>query len=291
MTEEQRKKRAADALQHYYEVMADPIRSAAYKRRMAESRKAKYDEIMADPEKKAAHQAEFNAWRRSFRKKYNTYWEERKRWLENMRKDPERYQQYLDKHNAYCRERYHANEKSDPAHQARRRKSRRKYQSTAHAKAYARTWTRNRRRTDPNYKLYGHLCSRVSALLGRRNNRKGTIELLGCSVPELKARLEQQWEPGMSWENYGAGIDKWGVDHIRPCASFNLLDPEQAKQCFHFSNLRPFWHVKNSSKKSWYDGKHWFREPHPRYSPEVSALPACVPAQEAAFSPHEPILS
>lgn len=112
-----------------------------------------------------------------------------------------------------------------------------------------------------------------SEWLGRRNNRKGTVELLGCSVPHLKAHLERQWEPGMSWENYGKGAGKWNVDHIRPCASFNLRDQEQANQCFHFSNLRPMWHEDNSSKKSFYEGKHWLRNGHPRYSDSICATP------------------
>jgi hypothetical protein len=287
MTEEQRSKRAADALQKYHAIMADPIRAAEYKRKMAESRKAKYDEIMADPRKKAAYRAEFNARRRVLRQKNNTYWEERKRWLENLRKDPERYQEYLDKRNAYSRERYNAKEKSDPAYKARRRKTRAKFQSSKRHRDYMRNWVRNRRRTDPNYRLYGHLCSRVSALLGRRKNRKGTVELLGCSVPELKTHLERQWEPGMSWDNYGLGSGKWHIDLVRPCASFNLLDPEQANQCFHFSNMKPAWHIANCSKKSWYNGKHWFRKEHPRYSPEVCAnvtQPACSPASEPALS-------
>ena len=229
-------------------------------------KKRYYEKLMADPERKAKFRAHHNAWRKENRKKYGSYPTE----------------EALKKQADYQRKRYQEKQKNDPAFKAAKNKARRKHQATPHAKEYARNWHSQRRATDPNYKLYGALCGRVSALLGRRNNRKGTIELLGCSVPELRAHLEQQWEPGMSWENYGKGIGKWNVDHIRPCASFDLLDPEQAKQCFHFSNLRPLWQQENSSKKSWYNGKHWFREQHPRYSAEICAgpqqLPSCPPA-------------
>jgi hypothetical protein len=50
----------------------------------------------------------------------------------------------------------------------------------------------------------------------------------------------------MSWATYG--FRGWHIDHIRPCAAFNLSDPEQQKVCFHFSNLQPLWAPENLSK-------------------------------------------
>ena len=70
------------------------------------------------------------------------------------------------------------------------------------------------------------------------------MDLVGCSIPELRKRLTQQFLPGMTWDNYG----KWHIDHIRPCASFDLTDPEQQKQCFHYSNLQPLWAADNLRK-------------------------------------------
>lgn len=41
------------------------------------------------------------------------------------------------------------------------------------------------------------------------------------------------------------------IDHIRPCKSFDdLYDPEQSKECFHFTNLQPLWAPENRSKSS-----------------------------------------
>lgn len=50
----------------------------------------------------------------------------------------------------------------------------------------------------------------------------------------------------MSWDNYG--YRGWHIDHIKPCASFDLTDPNQREQCFHFSNLQPMWAKDNLSK-------------------------------------------
>jgi len=71
-----------------------------------------------------------------------------------------------------------------------------------------------------------------------KNNFKSgkTLELLGCSLTELKLWLEQQFLPEMSWDNHGV---IWEIDHIKPCASFDLTDTEQQKECFHYTNLQP----------------------------------------------------
>ena len=72
------------------------------------------------------------------------------------------------------------------------------------------------------------------------------MELSGCSKEELYTFLEAEFSEGMTWENYG----KWHVDHIRPCASFNLEDVEEQKKCFHWTNLQPLWAVDNIRKGS-----------------------------------------
>ena len=73
-----------------------------------------------------------------------------------------------------------------------------------------------------------------------------TLELLGASISEVRAHLEAQFELGMTWDNWSTY--GWHVDHIKPCASFDLTDPEQQKACFHYSNLQPLWAKDNLSK-------------------------------------------
>lgn len=71
-----------------------------------------------------------------------------------------------------------------------------------------------------------------------------TIELLGCTVDALMVHLEKQFKPEMSWGNYG----KWEVDHIKPCAAFDMADHGQQRACFHWSNLQPLWKLDNILK-------------------------------------------
>jgi hypothetical protein len=50
----------------------------------------------------------------------------------------------------------------------------------------------------------------------------------------------------MSWDNYG--YEGWHIDHIKPIAKFDLSDPIQRAQCFHYSNLQPLWALDNMRK-------------------------------------------
>lgn len=53
----------------------------------------------------------------------------------------------------------------------------------------------------------------------------------------------------MSWSNYG----KWHIDHIIPCAAFDLSDEFEQRACFHYSNLQPLWAYDNIGKSDKYD--------------------------------------
>lgn len=79
----------------------------------------------------------------------------------------------------------------------------------------------------------------------RGNEKSGnTISLLGCSIIALKEYLTNRFKNGMNWDNYG----EWHIDHIVPCAKFDLRHPEEQKKCFHYTNLQPLWALDNILK-------------------------------------------
>ena len=88
--------------------------------------------------------------------------------------------------------------------------------------------------------------SRLGSAIRNQNAKKmnSTFELTGCSITFLKGYLEAKFIDGMTWENHG----EWHIDHIKPCCSFNLLDEEEQKICFHYKNLQPLWGVDNLIK-------------------------------------------
>lgn len=112
-----------------------------------------------------------------------------------------------------------------------------------------RQWKAQKRATSPEYRVLENLRCRLRSVLTRGTKSASTLNLLGCTPEQLTDHLASQFTEGMTWDNYG----EWHVDHIRPCASFDLLDPEQQRQCFHFTNLQPLWAVDNLRKGASYD--------------------------------------
>ena len=95
---------------------------------------------------------------------------------------------------------------------------------------------------------------RMRAALRHAGGRKtkSTFDLLGCDSQSAKDWIESRFLPGMCWENWGK---VWHVDHIIPCASFNLLDESEQKKCFHYANLQPLWLKDNIQKGNRLDWK------------------------------------
>jgi len=79
-------------------------------------------------------------------------------------------------------------------------------------------------------------------------------DMLGCTYGFLREYIESKFTKGMTWNNNGRGNDKWHLDHIIPCAAFDLNDHIEQKECFHFTNLQPLWESVNLAKSSSYGG-------------------------------------
>lgn len=114
------------------------------------------------------------------------------------------------------------------------------------------TLERERRHRDPNAKMSKTMRSRLKTALRRSGVRaKGkTVDLIGCTAPELKVYLEKLFLPGMTWENHG--LMGWHIDHIKPCKDFDLSKEEEQRECFHYTNLRPLWWRDNLARNRKY---------------------------------------
>jgi hypothetical protein len=122
-------------------------------------------------------------------------------------------------------------------------------------KEWENSYNKLKRQTDPQWKLKANLRGRYLDALkrhtsgGKVNKHHSAIKLLGCDIEFYKQYLEQQFQPDMTWENHGI---VWEIDHIKPCASFNLIDSKQQQECFHYSNTQPLYYSDNRSKKDKY---------------------------------------
>jgi hypothetical protein len=104
-----------------------------------------------------------------------------------------------------------------------------------------------RLKTDPEYKLKCALRHRLNMAMKGNAKRGSAVRDLGCSIAELKARLERMFTPEMSWENYGT---YWQVDHMIPLSAYDLTDRYQLLEAVHYSNLQPLSIADNHAKGS-----------------------------------------
>lgn len=163
-------------------------------------------------------------------------------YIRNKEKILKRIHSYIQKRKSHYRELYR---KYRLKNRVKRNEYTKRYKiaNKEKIKVYNRMYIKKYRK-NINNKIKSYLVSRIWWVLKKNTKSESTLKLLGCSVEFLKNHLEKQFTKGMSWNNYG----KWHIDHIRPCASFDLSKPEEQKKCFNYSNLQPLWAKDNLSK-------------------------------------------
>jgi len=97
-------------------------------------------------------------------------------------------------------------------------------------------------------RVRSNLSNRIRAVMKRQGRAKNapTLRFLGCTVKQLRERIESMFDSRMSWENYG--LYGWHIDHIIPMSAFDLNKPDHRDLCCNYLNLRPLWWDENLSK-------------------------------------------
>lgn len=123
---------------------------------------------------------------------------------------------------------------------------------------------KKRRATDPNFKIRGYISRSICNALKKSDSVKSgsCLQYLPYTVQELKEHLESQFEPWMTWENWGmykankwddndSNTWKWNLDHIVPHSTFayTSMEEDSFKECWKLDNLRPY-----SAKQNILDG-------------------------------------
>jgi hypothetical protein len=146
----------------------------------------------------------------------------------NKLKRADYYKQYREENkeyfNKYCHNHYHTN------------------------KDLYREWNRNQYHTNIEYKIKHIVSARLHEALKTYNELKKnrTVEYLGCSIGEYVTYLESKFTPEMTWENQGT---YWEIDHIKSIDKFDLTNPDELIECFHYLNTQPL-HWKDNREKS-----------------------------------------
>lgn len=118
-----------------------------------------------------------------------------------------------------------------------------------HSKKTRIAWKKKSGPAQERTRIANNLRTRVVQALKGAFKAAPTLKLLGCTIAEFRAHLEKQFQSGMSWENYGR--KGWHIDHKKPCAKFDLTNPAQQRECFHYTNLQPLWATDNLKKNKY----------------------------------------
>ena len=113
-----------------------------------------------------------------------------------------------------------------------------------------RDYERNRKASDPLYKLISNFRTAIYQVLKESNVEKNKhyFEILQYTPESLIKHLESQFKNNMNWDNYG----EWHVDHKLPITSFNIqeMGDEEFMRCWSLENLQPMWGTDNISKSN-----------------------------------------
>jgi len=139
-----------------------------------------------------------------------------------------------------------------------------RYRATENRQIVANKWASKNRKemqerfverynTDPQFNIVIRIRRRIYMAIRNQytTKAKSSMELLGCTFEFLKEYIESKFTENMTWNKVLNG--EIHLDHIRPCASFDLTDPEQQRTCFHYTNLQPLWGVDNMWKGAKWD--------------------------------------
>lgn len=98
-----------------------------------------------------------------------------------------------------------------------------------------------------NRRIAVNLRGRLNQAIKKSYKGGSAVRDLGCSIEEFKVYLECRFQPGMSWDNYGAG--GWHIDHIVPLCRFDLSSSMELKKACNYTNLQPLWANDNLEKR------------------------------------------
>lgn len=130
----------------------------------------------------------------------------------------------------------------------RMKEKKKRYRSNPINKFHEKEYKRKKLLSSPGFKIECAVRLRIRSILKVNKISHSSIDLIGCSKDELINHLSALFKPGMTLENHG--VHGWHVDHVIPCAKFDLTNADQLKQCFHYTNLQPLWCNENWEKGS-----------------------------------------
>ena len=113
-------------------------------------------------------------------------------------------------------------------------------------KEHRNAYFKNRYDNNVEHRLAVNLRNRLYQAIKNHQKTGSAVSDLGCSMATFKLYIENQFEDGMTWDNYG----DWHLDHVMPLASFDLTNLGEFQTAVHYLNIQPMWALENHQKGS-----------------------------------------
>lgn len=107
----------------------------------------------------------------------------------------------------------------------------------------ARAYEKRLRKT-PSHKAISFIRQSLRRVLQGQEKSGRSEDVCGYTRRELVDRIELNFEPGMTWDNYG----EWHIDHTIPISRFISKGEFRPHIVNALCNLRPMWSFQNLSK-------------------------------------------
>ena len=153
---------------------------------------------------------------------------------------------YADPKNREARRAYSKEYNADPKNREAILAHAKKYNASPKGKERKNARIKEKKQSDPLYKLKLNTRSLISHSIKKAGFKKNskTHKILNCSFEEFMSHLEKQFNSGITWENYG----KWHLDHIVPVSLAST--EEEIIKLNHYKNFQPMWGPENNSKSN-----------------------------------------
>lgn len=120
-----------------------------------------------------------------------------------------------------------------------------KQENKDYTNAYNKIYFAKKKIEDPHYKIVSTMRVRLNKVLDGNRKDKHTKEFIGCDLNTLIKWFEFLFTDEMTINNHG---EIWHMDHVLPCATFDMEDGDEQSRCFHWSNIRPLIAIENLKK-------------------------------------------
>tara|TARA_Y100000034_G_scaffold77920_1_gene93687 strand:+ start:576 stop:947 length:372 start_codon:yes stop_codon:yes gene_type:complete len=105
----------------------------------------------------------------------------------------------------------------------------------------------------PTKRLRNNVSRTVSSAIWRVTGKqtwKSIWKTLPYSPTQLKKHIENQFQQGMTWDNWGNTPGCWNIDHIYPQSRllYDSVEHPNFQKCWSLKNLQPMWWEENVAK-------------------------------------------